>query len=97
MPSELHISSLFIQHRVDALPGLRKFIEARPELELALNEGIRSIVLCETDDQRALMDHIDAMRGMAGVLNVSLIYHHAEPRDALEQPIALVRTEGMSA
>ncbi|HEY4090976.1 MAG TPA: chaperone NapD [Luteibacter sp.] len=97
MSRELHISSLFIQHRPDALPQLRAFIDARPELELALNEGIRSIVLCETGDQRGLMDHIDAMRDVVGVLNVSLIYHHAEPREALDQLMPVVESMEASA
>ncbi|HEX7814601.1 chaperone NapD [Dyella sp.] len=96
MNHELHISSLLVQHRTEALPTLRSFIETCAELELALNEGTRSVVLCETDHQRATMDHIDAMQALPGVLSVSLIYHHAEPRQALDQTVS-VALRGVAA
>jgi len=85
MSDELHISSLLVQHRDEAFPALQALVAARSELELALNAERRSVILCETDDQRAMMDHIDAIRDIAGVITVSLIYHHAEPRADMEQ------------
>jgi nitrate reductase NapD len=96
MPRELHISSLLIQHRHDALPRLQALIDRYAELEIALQEECRCVVLCETDDQRALMDHIDAMQNLSGVLSVSLIYHHAEPRAELEKPLREVSPAGVS-
>lgn len=94
MPRELHISSLLIQHRHEALPRLQALIDQHAELEIALQEDCRCVVLCETDDQRALMDHIDAMQNLSGVLSVSLIYHHAEPRAELDKPMHQAPTEG---
>ena len=44
---------------------------------------LRSIVLCECENPFAVLDHIDTVRAVPGVLNVALVYHHAEPRDAL--------------
>jgi nitrate reductase NapD len=96
MPRELHISSLLIQHRHDALPRLQALIDRHTELEIALQEDCRCVVLCETDDQRAVMDHIDAMQNLSGVLSVSLIYHHAEPRSELEKPMRQILPEGAS-
>lgn len=97
MSRELHISSLLVQHRHDALPRLQALTDRHAELEIALHEDCRCVVLCETDDQRALMDHIDAMQNLSGVLSVSLIYHHAEPRAELEKPVQPAPPEGASA
>ena len=36
LPRELHISSLLVQHRNDALPGLRDLVEGTPGLEIAM-------------------------------------------------------------
>lgn len=85
MNDEVQISSLLVQHRDEALPALQAFVAQHAELELALNAERRAVILCETDDQRAMMDLIDAIRDLSGVITVSLIYHHAEPRADLEQ------------
>ena len=37
----------------------------------------------------ALMDRVDQLRAVPGVLNVLLVYHHAEPRDALEAEVGV--------
>ena len=92
MADELHISSLLVQHRADALPVLEAFVRAHAELDLAANGECRSVLLCETDNQRAIMDHIDMLLTLDGVLNVSLIYHHAEPRAELDEPAQVVRS-----
>ena len=85
--AELHIASLVVQHRREAAEALAAGIAACSELELARSGEFRSIVLCECENQYAVLDHIDALRAVAGVLNVSLVYHHAEPRAALDVPI----------
>ncbi len=82
--NEVHIASFVIQHRDDAQAALRAAVDAHPELELAIADQTRSVVLCESDDSHALMDRIELLRGVAGVLNVLLVYHHAEPREELE-------------
>ncbi len=84
---ELHISSLLVQHRADALPVIETFVRAHRELDLAASGDCRSVLLCETGNQRAIMDQIDMLLTLDGVLNVSLIYHHAESRAELEEPV----------
>lgn len=83
---ELHIASLVVQHREDAAPALRELVAAWPGLEIALGDGTRSVLLQESPGTRGLMDSVDRLRELPGVLNVNLVYHHAEPRDALDQP-----------
>ena len=87
MNDEQHISSLVLLHRHEALPAIRALVEAQAGLEIAAHGDCRCVVLCETADQRALMDHIDALQALPGVLNVSLIYHHVESLSELDEPM----------
>lgn len=87
MSDELHISSLVVQHRAEAFARLTATIEASDGMEIALRGDTRSVVLCETENQRRLMDCIDELHAVEGVLTVSLIYHHAEPRAELDEPV----------
>lgn len=92
--NELHIASFVVQHRREAAAALAAHVAACADLELARTGGFRSIVLCECEDQYAVLDRIDALRAMPGVLNVLLVYHHAEPREALEAPIGQPKDNG---
>lgn len=84
----LHIASFVVQHRLEAVAALARAVAASPGVELVRSAGTRSIVICETADQHALIDRIEALRGVAGVLNVALVYHHAEPRAELDAELA---------
>lgn len=83
---ELHIASLVVQHREDAVPALQTLVAASAGLEIALADGTRSVLLQECPDTRGLMDSVDRLRDLPGVISVNLVYHHVEPREALEQP-----------
>lgn len=84
---ELHIASLVVQHREDAAPALQALVAQFPGLEIALGDATRSVLLQETRGTRELMDSVDRLRELPGVLNVNLVYHHAEARQDLEQPL----------
>lgn len=88
--TDVHIASFVVQHRTEAIDAMVAHIDATDDLELALRGDIRSVVLCECADQYAVLDRIDALRALPGVINVALVYHHAEPREALEVPIQTV-------
>lgn len=81
---EVHIASFVVQHRETAAAALDAVIAAHGDLELAVRGPTRSVVLCESADRYAVMDRVEALRVAAGVLNVLLVYHHAEPREALD-------------
>ena len=87
MNGEQHISSLVLLHRPEAMPAIETLVEAHAALEIAVHGDYRCVVLCETEDQRALMDCIDALQALPGVLNVSLIYHHVESLSELDEPM----------
>lgn len=85
--TEVHIASFVVQHRVEAADAMAAHIEAMPGMELALRGEVRSVVLCEGADQYAIVDAVDALRAIPGVLNATLVYHHAEPPEALDDPM----------
>ena len=91
---DVHIASFVVQHHRDAIDALAAFIDERGDLELVRSEEFRSIVLCESEDQYALIDRIESLRSVPGVLNVLLIYHHAEPREALDAPLSEPHANG---
>ncbi len=94
--AEVHIASFVIQHRREAATALSAAITMHGDLDLARSGEFRSIVLCESEDQYALVDRMEFLRAVPGVLNVSLVYHHAEPREALDVPMPLRADAGVS-
>lgn len=89
MKDEHHISSLVVLHRPDAVDALKTFAESHDTLDIAIQGDCRCVMVCETDNQRAVMDHIEAMEALPGVINVSLIYHHVEPHAVMNEQVAL--------
>jgi len=84
---DVHIASFVVQHRVEAAETIDAYIAGSDDLDLAVRAQTRSVVLCECADQYAVLDRVDALRALPGVLNVALVYHHAEPREALDAPV----------
>lgn len=85
---EVHIASFIVQHRAESAIALAEHLRMSEGAELAIAGEFRSIVLCEGENQHALVDRIDELRAIPGVINVTLVYHHAEPGDALDAPLA---------
>jgi len=84
MKDEQHISSLVVMHRQEAMPALRTFVESHSALSIAATGECRCVLLCETDHQRKIVDLIDALEALPGIINVSLIYHHVESNAELD-------------
>ena len=85
--AEVHIASFVIQHRDTAAKALAEMIDGNDDLDLALTGETRSVVICESADRHAVMERVDALQAVPGVLNVLLVYHHAEPAHALDEPL----------
>ncbi|MGY0634776.1 chaperone NapD [Luteimonas sp. A478] len=83
---ELHIASLLIHHQVEASDAIRQLVDTSDGLEIALADHNRSVLLQESADTRGLMDNVDRLRDLPGVVSVNLVYHHVESRAELEQP-----------
>lgn len=76
---EWHVASLVVRHRPEAVPALADAIARVDGLELAMQDGTRSVLLQESDGTAGLMASIDLLQAVRGVLSVNLVYHHAEP------------------
>ena len=85
--AEVHIASFVIQHRETAADALAAMIREHADLDLALAGGTRSVVICESADRHAVMARVDQLQAVPGVLNVLLVYHHAEPAHALDEAL----------
>ncbi len=88
MSTLLHIASVVVQHHTDAASLLDRALASLPGVELALREGGRSVVLCESTDEGGLMDRMESLRGVEGVIGVNLVHHHAEDANVLYEEVA---------
>lgn len=84
---EVHIASFVVQHRDTAAKALEEMVGDCADLELALSGDTRSVVICESADRHAVMERVDQLQSVPGVLNVLLVYHHAEPACALDEAL----------
>lgn len=85
---EVHIAGIVIHARPEAVASLRKTIPLIPKAEVhAASEDGRLVVTLETDGIRRTADYMDAIRALPGVLNVALVYQHAESASAFDEEI----------
>lgn len=93
MDETVHISSLIVQiqpRNIDALQAQcleYASVEARVEIAAADPAG-KVVVLLETPSRRHIVDFIDWLQLLEGVLSVSMVYHHAESIAELEREVA---------
>jgi len=83
---ELHIASCVAYVRPDAIEETRRAIEATRLAEVPRTDPAgKLILLFERDSRVAIVDAIDAIRALPGVLAVHLAYQHAEDEVALQE------------
>lgn len=76
--SEWHVASLVVRHQPGAAGALASAIDAVPGLDLALQKDSCMVLVQESDGTRGLMDSIDLLQALPGVITVNLVYHHVE-------------------
>jgi periplasmic nitrate reductase NapD len=90
MEQEIHISGIVIYAQPAQLESIKSCIAAVPYAEIHAEDARgKLVVTLETEGTRRTVDTMDAMRALPGVLDVVLIYQHAEPVSALEQEVHL--------
>lgn len=77
---EWHVASLVVRHRPEALAALAATIDATEGLDLALQDRTRSVLVQECSGTASLMESVDRLQALPGVLSVNLVYHHVEPQ-----------------
>ncbi len=74
-----HISSLIVRVLPDRLHDVVAAIGALPGAEVHRYDRLgKIVVVLETETQSEIAERLRAMEALGGVLNVSLIYHHAD-------------------
>jgi nitrate reductase NapD len=87
--SELHIASCVAYTRPEAVESVIRSITSTRIAEVPRHDPAgRIVVLIERSSSREVLDVIDAVRALEGVLAVHLAYQHAEPEADLQEPHA---------
>src|SRR5689334_22258856 len=94
MDDEIHIASFIVRHQPAATEAIDRLADGWPGLEVAAREEGRCILLHECGGTRRLLDCIDAVQALPGVVSVNLVYHHAEPRAAFEAAVTRETARG---
>jgi nitrate reductase NapD len=84
---ELHIASCVAYARPDAAERVARAIRSAGLAEVACrDERGRLVILIEAGSAARVLDVMDAVRALEGVLAVNLAYQHAEPESELQEP-----------
>lgn len=78
-PQQLHIASLIAHVRPEQLSELRVWLLAphnHIHIEIhAENAQGKLVLVTESEEEKAIVDFLDELRGQPGVLNAALVYH----------------------
>ena len=80
MAEELHISSIVVHVRPEAAADAARSIAAMPGAEIHQRlAGGKLIVTLETTGTGEIMQHIERINNLPGVVSTALVYHQWEP------------------
>lgn len=90
MSADLHIASCVAYCRPEQVERVAGAIEAARLAEVPRRDAAqgRLVVLLEAPTQARILDAMDAIRALDGVLAVHLAYQHCEPESDLQEPHA---------
>jgi nitrate reductase NapD len=84
--SEVHIASFVAYARPEAADGIERAIAATGIAEVARRDDRgRLVVLVEAATSGRVLDAMEAIRGLEGVLAVHLAYQHAESESEMQE------------
>lgn len=85
---EIHIAGVVVHTRPETVEIVKKSIPLIPHAEVhASSDDGRIVVTLETRGTQQTLDYMDAIRALPGVLNVALVYQHAESASAFDEVI----------
>ena len=88
MNEELHIASLVVHVVPQALTQVEQALAADAAMQVhGTHPDGKLVVTLEGATADEIMDQISQIRLIEGVLNVSLVYQHTEPRQLLNEGV----------
>lgn len=89
MEQEIHIAGVVVYAQPAQLDSVRSCIDLVPGAHVHASDGTgKLIVTLETESTKRTLDIMDAIRALPGVIDVVLVYQHAEPLAALDQEVS---------
>jgi len=87
---DIHIAGALVHSRPLNLMQVIRAIDSLDGAQVYQSsaEG-KVVVVVEAGTGKQVMDVLDAIRALRGVLNVSLVYQHAEPASSMKQELDL--------
>lgn len=87
-PDELHIASLVLHVMPQTLSHVAQALLQVDDAQVhGTHPDGKLVVTLEGPHAGAIMDKVAQIQQIAGVLNVSLVYQHAEPRHFMNQEV----------
>ena len=84
--AELHIASCVVRVRPEALEAAIALIEAVIGSAISARDPIGKVVIVmEGASTGALLDQMDQIRKIPGVLNLEMVYQHAEEESVMKE------------
>ena len=85
--SDVHIASCVAFARPDAVAGIARAIAATGLAEVPRQDGERGrlVILIEAPSAAQVLDVMDAIRALEGVLAIHLAYQHAESESDMKE------------
>ena len=84
--ADLHIASCVARVRLEAMVSAIARIEAVIGCAVSARDAIGKVVLViEGASTGALLDQMDQIRSIPGVLNVEMVYQHAEDESVMKE------------
>lgn len=88
MAAEIHIAGIIVHTRREQAAEVRAQLAILPGCIVhAVEEDGRMVVTLEAESAPRTLDEMDAIRALPGVLNVALVYQHAEPANAMDEEL----------
>ncbi|WP_394201980.1 chaperone NapD [Shewanella waksmanii] len=78
MSNELHVTSLVVQVQPEQMAQVRQAIMKMEKADLSVNNEVKLVVVLEGSSQKELMDGIETINRLPGVLSAAMVYHQSE-------------------
>ncbi len=79
MAGEWHISSLIVHAHPEALARIRPALARLPGIEIhAEAPNGKMVITLETENEQTIVEHINTISLLDGVLAATLVFHHVE-------------------